>query len=407
METSTNLYTKMLGLGSDWVVASLDLDLTKKVVEIHLSHDSKEGYCTECEQQAKVYDYSATRKWRHLDTMQFSTVLIAKTPRVKCSKCGVKTAFLPWANKHSHFTLFFEAFAIEILQIAKSTKDACELLSIHWHQAQSIMERAVERGMARREEQEVAWLGMDEKSFRKGHDYISVLNDLEQGRVIEVSEGRSSSVAQDLITNGLSDYQREMVCGVSIDMSAPYIKAIREHLINADIVHDKFHISKHLGNAVDITRRQENKKLSSIGDKSLVGTKYNWLRGAKSLNEEELKVIEYASARELEVSKAWYLKEFFGYFWLKANAENALKFFCYWAREVIDSGNKPMLKVAKMLHRHMDNILTYFDSYITNAVSEGLNSKIQSLKANARGFRTFKNYRTSILFFCGKLKLAP
>lgn len=398
----------MLGLGSDWEVTLVDLSLEEKEVRLSLKHLNSIGCCSECDEEGAVYDYSPERKWRHLDTMQFSTVIEAKTPRIKCSKCGkVKNARLPWAGKHSHFSLLFEAFAIQVLQMATSVSDASKLLGLNWNQAQTIMNRAVERGLLRREEEEVPWLGMDEKSFRKGHNYISVLNDLEQGRVIEVTEGRSSEVAEQLLTQGLSLEQREMVCGVSIDMSAPFIKAIKTHLQNADIVHDKFHISQHLTKAVDITRRRENKQLIQSGDDSLKGTKYQWLKNEIGLDEEECKSIERASLKELEVSKVWYLKELFSYFWKKYDKESALKFFIYWVKEVIEIGNKEMLKVAKMLHRHLENILTYFDCFITNAVSEGINSKIQSLKANARGFRSFYNYRTTILFFCGKLKLAP
>jgi len=101
--------------------------------------------------------------------------------------------------------------------------DAKSFLGLTWEQTQNIMERAVSRGLARRDGEEITWLGMDEKSFRSGHNYISVLNDLEQGRVLDVEEGRSSEVAETLFNKGLSEYQREMVCGVSIDMSAPYI----------------------------------------------------------------------------------------------------------------------------------------------------------------------------------------
>lgn len=407
MEKSKELYRQMLGLGSDWELDSVDLDLDEKAVKINLKYSAEESCCSECSGTAPVYDYSAQRRWRHLDTMQFSTVLFAQTPRVKCPQCGVKNAKLPWANKHSRFTLFFEAFAIEVIQIAKSISDACTLLRLHWNQAQQIMQAGVERGLARRANEEVPWLGMDEKSFRKGHNYISVLNDIEGGRVIEVAEGRSSEVAENLLNEGLDSFQQEMVCGVSIDMSAPYIKAIRKCLKNADIVHDKFHISQHLNKAVDITRRRENKQLLKEGDDSLKGTKYQWLRDSAGLDEDELRAIEEAVGKELEVSKAWYLKELFGYFWRKSDAKRASKFLLYWVKEVVDSGNKEMLKVAKMIHKHLDNILTYFDSYITNAVSEGLNSKIQSLKSNARGFRSFKNYRTTILFYCGKLNLAP
>ena len=143
------------------------------------------------------------------------------------------------------------------------------------------------------------------------------------------------------------------------------------------------------------------------GDESLKGTKYQWLKHETGLSEEELQAIKSASSKELEVSKAYYLKELFNYFWQKYDKKSALSFLVYWVKEVIDIGNKEMLKVAQMLRNHLENILTYFDCFITNAVSEGINSKIQSLKANARGFRSFENYRTTILFFCGKLKLAP
>ena len=407
VETSKELYHQMLGLGKDWEVSSVNLNLESKEVVLEVSHLTSKGFCTECDGYCKVYDYSPERRWRHLDTMQFSTVLVAKPPRVNCPKCGVKTAFLPWATKHSQFTLLFEAFAIEVLQVSKSIKDASGLLGLNWHQTQTIMKRAVERGLIRRQEGEITWLGMDEKSFRKGHDYISVLNDLDQGRVIEVTEGRSSEVAETLLTQGLSKKQREMVCGVSIDMSAPYIKAIRTHLKNADIVHDKFHIMQHVTNAVDLTRRRENKELLKAGDDTLKGTKYDWLRNKAGLREEELQMIKDLSSRQLEVTKAWHLKEMFGSFWKQHNAQDALKFFAYWVLEVKESRNKAMWKVVKMLWRHMKNILTYFDCFITNAVSEGLNSKIQSIKAMARGFRSFDNYRTTILFYCGKLKLAP
>lgn len=407
METSKDFYQQILGLGKDWKVTSVDTDLSAKTVKICLGHNSKTGYCNECEKQSPIYDHTTARQWRHLDTMQLSTILEAKIPRVKCSQCGVKNAFLPWTEKHSRFTLMFEAFAVEVLQISKSVTDAKNFLGLTWEQAHNIMDRAVARGLSRRDEEEITWLGMDEKSFRSGHSYISVLNDLEQGRVIDVEGGRSSEVAENLLKKGLSDYQREMVCGVSIDMSAPYIKAIKKLLPHADIVHDKFHISQHLSHGVDLTRRQENRALVKQGDKSLVGTKYDWLRSQAGLKDSEIASLDYAFARGLEVAKAWHHKELFHLFWQKKDADSALKFFAYWAYEVLKSGNKHMIKVMKTLWRHMDNILTYFDCFISNAVSEGLNSKIQAIKANARGFRSFKNYRIAILFFCGKLNLAP
>jgi transposase len=407
MDLTSNHYAQLLGLNAPWNVTDVDLNIEKLRVDIHVSYDGDRGCCPQCDAECRVYDQSAERSWRHLDTMQFGTYLHSKSPRIKCQEHGVITMSLPWADKHSGFTLLFEAFAIRVLQASRSTQDAGRLLGVGWHQLQSIMDRAVERGLARRDSEEIAWIGMDEKSFRKGHNYISVINDLENRRVLEVVEGREGNAANQLITKALDEKQREMVCGVCIDMSAPYIKAIRERLPHADIVHDKFHISQHLGNAVDKTRRVEHAKLQKQGDKSLTNTRYLWLKGMEHLSDEALARLEMIGRAELDVSKAWHLKELFKHFWSRRDKNYAIKYFEFWTDKVKSSGVLEMKKVARMLKKHFDNILTYFDCYITNAFSEGINSKIQALKANARGFRNFKNYRTRILFFCGKLALSP
>lgn len=407
MDATEEHYAKLLGLDSPWRVQRVKLSVEKLRVDIFVEYGQTTGTCPECATACRVYDRSPNRMWRHLDTMQFETFLHCEPPRVECRTHGVKTMPLPWAGKHSRFTQLFEAFAIEVILASRSLKDAGDLLRLDWHPLHSIMKRAVDRGLERRENDEIAWIGMDEKSFRKGHDYISLINDLEEVRVLDVVEGREGSAADDLIQKALDEEQRKMVCGVAIDMSAPFIKAIRSHLPNADIVHDKFHIAKHLNEAVDKTRRKEHRKLLKNKDERLKGTRYDWLRGMEHLSDESLAQVEALAKTELGVAKAWYTKELFRHFWTRRDAEFARTFFERWYKEALGTGLPEIRKVAQMLKKHLDNILTYFNSYITNAASEGINSKIQALKANARGFRNFENYRTTILFFCGKLELSP
>ena len=110
---------------------------------------------------------------------------------------------------------------------------------------------------------------------------------------------------------------------------------------------------------------------------------------------------------QLKVARAWAAKELFTQFWQYQEAGWARRFFKDWFGWISRSRLKPLIAVARMLQRHLENLLTYLKHHITNAVTEGLNSKIQSLKSAARGFRNFKNYRTRILFFCGKLDLYP
>lgn len=407
MDITEKHYETLLGLDSSWSVVKVDLSIKELRVDIYIEHVGNGAICPECRETRKLYDHSPERTWRHLDTMQFETSIHCKPPRVKCEQHGVITACTPWAGKHARFTLLFEDFAVKVLEASRSISDAGKLLRLNWNQVQCVMKRAVERGLERREKDEIPWLGMDEKSFRKGHNYISVINDIEGSRVLDVVEGRDGTVAEELINKALDANQREMVCGVAIDMSAPYINAIKKHLPHADIVHDKFHISKHINDAVNKTRVKEHRAMLKQNDDRLKGTKFLWLRGLEQLDDESLSQIEDLKKAGLNVAKAWYVKEMFKSFWGRRDAKFAQSYFDFWYREAFATKLPEMQAVARMLKKHLGNILTYFDCYITNAVSEGINSKIQAIKANARGFRNFENYRINILFFCGKLRLAP
>ena len=217
--------------------------------------------------------------------MQFETIIKTRIPRANCSSCGVKTITVPWAGKHSRFTLLFEAFAIEVLKSSASIASACKLLKLDWSAADRIMIRAVERGLARRSDEPVEKLGIDEKSFRSGHRYVSTLNDLAAGRVIEVVEGRDEESASKLFES-LTSAQREKVEAIALDMWRAFINASKKSCPDADLVHDKFHVSKHLGEAVNAVRKAEVKKLRAVGDTRLDGTRWWWLYSEENIKDE-------------------------------------------------------------------------------------------------------------------------
>lgn len=188
MDTTEKHYARLLGLDSPWKVTRVKLSVDKQRVDIFIEYGELTGFCPECGSACRVYDHSPGRTWRHLDTMKFGTYLHCEPPRAECEQHGIKTLRIPWAGKHSRFTQLFEAFAIEVVLAGRSLKDVGELLGLGWYSLHSIMKRAVERGLERRSNDDLAWIGMDEKSFRKGHDYISLLNDLEEVRVLEQVE---------------------------------------------------------------------------------------------------------------------------------------------------------------------------------------------------------------------------
>lgn len=403
-------YNKLLGLGEEWKVVDGRLDVAASKLDIYLDYAERCAPCPECGTLSPMHDSQKERVWRHLDTMQFQTLIHAKMPRCNCAEHGVKVIDIPWAEKNACFTLLFEVFAIEVLKSAKSVSAAQRILRLNWDQVFRIKERAVKRGLLCRAAEEISFIGMDEKSFLAGRNsdaFACIMTDIEGHRVLEVSRGRSEEGATALINRALNPVQQYMVSGVAMDMSAPFAKAVRNRLVNADIVYDRFHLMKHLNDAVDDVRRSEHARLKKKHDRRLSKTRHLWLKGLEHLSPESQKRLQELVDENLLTGKAWGFKEAFYEFWERRNKSYAEAFFNRWFEDVIASGIKPMIRVAKMFKRHLAGILHWYDMFISNAMAEGFNAKIQAVKVNARGFRNFENYRIAILFECGKLNLLP
>jgi transposase len=404
-------FYRVLGLSEPWQVEDVKLDLGGKKVEVRVA--VKSG--TKWAEDGKLLPIAGyeERRWRHLDTMQLETIITARVPRVSWIEEGeegvkktTKMVRVPWAEPGSRWTLAFEAFAVQVLTACGSTNQAAEWLRLDWRSLNRIMERAVERGLARRNLKEIPYLGIDEKSFRKGHRYGSLVNDLDKGVVLEVVEERTTEAAVCAL-NTLPPDVLKNVKAVAIDMSAAYACAIDLTCPQAEIVHDKYHVSALLGHAVDEVRREENARLMARGDMILKGTRYDWLFQPENLNDERLLSFKKLVDRELKTSKAWHHRSLFTEFWNQSCVTSARRFFEQWFTHAVRSKLKPIVDVARTLLRHLPGLLAYITHRITNALSESLNSRIQTLKNNARGFHRFSSFRTRILFFLGGLDLQP
>lgn len=405
MKTLSEHYKELLGLDEFWSVDDVTINLPKKRVDIEVVYIGEEVQCPQCKTPCAKADHMPERTWRHLDTMQFETIIKSCIPRSACAQCGIKTIDVPWSDKYSRFTLLFEAFVLKVLEASSTIQSASHITGLGWNQLHSIMRKAVERGLSKRCTDEIEYVGIDEKSFRSGHRYISTLNDLDKGCVLEVVEGRDEDSA-DKLWDVFTEKQRGTIKAVAMDMWKAYINTAEKNVPEADIVHDRFHISGYLNKAVDTVRKVEHRSLQGIGNDILKGTKYDWLRNPENMHEEQWYSFSSLKDIELKTSKAWAIKEQFRWFWEYTYTANAKKFFKQWYNWAIRSKLEPIKEAAKTIKEHIENILTYFKHWITNAVSEGLNSRIQSIKSAARGFHSFENYRTRILFYCGKLDLS-
>jgi len=402
------LYRQILGINEPWRVGRVELERAAGEIHVYLEHDEETRWpCPECGAACALYDHQPERRWRHLDTCQFRTILHAQPPRSDCPEHGPRVVRLPWAEPGSRFTALFEALAIAWLRQA-SQSGVAELLSLSWDEIHGILERAVRRGLERRQAEPVLHLGVDEKSFRKRHRYLTVVNDLDRGRVLYVAEGRRQA-SLDGFWETLTAEQRDSIEAVAMDMWDPYVASTRVHLEESDqkIVYDKFHIAQHLAKAVDQVRRAENKQLRAAGDERLTGTKYQWLRHPASFTDQAWREFQALRDADLKTARAWALKESLMRLFDYRYAGAARRFFEMWSQWASRCRLEPMIRVARMLRGRLDNVLTYLKHGVTNAVSESLNSRIQWVKATARGFRNQQNFITAIYFHCGGLNLDP
>jgi transposase len=402
------LFRRILGIEAPWYVQTVDLKLEEGEVHVHLAHEEMIHWpCPECGAPCKLHDHQPQRRWRHLDTCQYRTILHAEPPRAECGEHGVRVVRLPWAEPQSRFTELFEAMAIEWLKVA-SQKAVAEQLHLSWEEIHGIMKRAVKRGMERRKAEKVSRLGVDEKAFRKGHQYLTIVNDLVQNRVLYVAEDRKQS-SLDGFWQSLSKEQMESIEAVAMDMWDPYVNSTRAHLPEADdkIVYDKFHIAQHLGDAVDEVRRKEQKVRKAAGDDRLTGTRYDWLKSRAKMEPQDRKQFDALRKSGLKTARAWALKETAMNLFSYVYERPARKHFRWWLGWASRSRLEPMIEVAGMLKRRFENIITYLKHRITNAASESINAKIQWVKYTARGFRNKQNFIDAIYFHCGGLQLAP
>lgn len=403
----TEHYAQLIGVRSPWEVT--EVELSHEDQELRISVSQRTGSrlrCPECDAACPGYD-TRERRWRHLDTMQYRTLLIAQVPRVDCAEHGVRQVSVPWADPGSRFTALFEVLVIDWL-LEASFAAVARQLRMSWDEVAGIQERAVERGLARRDRQPPTHIGVDETSFQKRHEYVTTVNDLDEGVVLYVADDRK----QEALDGFYEELGPEACAGletVVMDMWAPYITSTREHLPEADrkIVFDKFHVAKHLGDAVDRVRRQENRELRAEDDERLVKTKYWWLQNPDRMDARQWREFAPLRRSRLKVARAWAIKEAAMLLWGYAQRGWAARMWKRWYGWAIRSRLEPVKRVARMIQKHWEGVLNAATSNVTNALSEGLNSQIQWIKRKACGYRNRERFRLAIYFHLGGLNPYP
>jgi transposase len=281
-------------------------------------------------------------------------------------------------------------------------------LRLSWDEVAGIQERAVRRGLARRNHKPPTRIGVDETSFQRRHEYVTTVNDLAEAVVLYVADDRKQE-SLDAFYEGLGPEACTRLEAVVMDMWAPYIASTRAHVPEADakIVFDKFHVAQHLGNAVDEVRRRENRELRAAGDERLVKTKYWWLQNPQRMSARRWREFAPLRRSRLKVARAWAIKEAAMLLWGYAKRGWAERMWERWYAWAMRSRLEPVKRVARMIQAHWEGVLNAASTNVTNALSEGLNSKIQWIKRKACGYRNRERFRLAIYFHLGGLDLYP
>jgi transposase len=246
-------------------------------------------------------------------------------------------------------------------------------------------------------------ISIDEKSFKKGHKYVTVLSHPKTGVVLDVGENRDEESVNNLIVSTFTKDQRDNMLTISMDMWKAYINAAKTTLPNAEVVHDKYHLIAYLNKSMDQVRRREVKIEEELKD-----SRYALLKNEINMTEKQKVKFEFIKASNFEVSKVWNIRENFkSLFDYTHNEKDAKKLIIEWAKDSFMHNITEINKVVLMLLRHVDGVVNALTTSLNNAMAERLNGKIQEVKLAGRGYRTFKNFRSAILFFYGGLNLYP
>ena len=396
-----DLFQMALGLDNNWHVVNSEFNPQEKRLDIYLDFKPGTSFpCPICAYESKAYD-TEEKTWRHLNFFQHEAYLHARVPRIRCNAHGVRLIDVPWARQHSGFTLLFEALILAMAD-GMPIKAIAEMVEETDKRLWRIIEHYVKKDLEELDLEKVTRVGVDETSAKRGHKYVSLFVDMDTKKVIFVTEGKDASTVQ-AFKEHLSKHSgnAKNITEFSCDMSPAFISGINEHFPKARVTLDKFHVIKLLNKAIDEIRREEQKT-----EYELIASRYIWLRNQNNLTSRQRNKLNSLSGMKLKTARAYRMKLVFQDIFSTDEplGRYALKKWYGWA---IRSRLEPIKRFARTLKEHWNGITRWFKTKLTNGLLEGLNSIVQAAKTRARGFRSQHTFKLMIYFVAGKLGRLP
>ena len=360
--------------------------------------------CGQCGATGRYRDTRPLRRFRHVPLWGIPVELRYEPRRVSCPRCaGVHVESMPWVSGKQRMT---RALMVTLATWTRVLpwQQVARLFRCAWGTVATAVEEAVTYGLAHRDLEGLTHIGIDEISRKRGHVYVTNVYDLERKRLVWSGEGRKEATLEAFF-DFLGAEKTAALEGICCDMWQPYIDVIKDRAPQAVLVFDKFHLVRHLMEAVDQVRRDEIREKGPEHKALMYRTRFIWLKNPWNLTEGQAFRLGELEQFNLKINRAYLLKELFRRFWEYRSAGWAKRYLTKWFWWATHSRLEPMRNFAWMLRRHEGGILNYFKMPIDNGTVEGLNNKAKLVIHKAYGFRTAKNYIRNLYHCLGDLPL--
>ena len=358
--------------------------------------------CGVCRRRCRrVHSIREERQWRDL-SMRKATLILRYRPRqIDCPRCGVRVEDFPWAEPWARVTRAL-GNAVALLARELSWQGRARQYGLNWKTVAGIVRRAVQYGLGKRKRPPVHVIGIDEVSRRKGQVYLTVVYDLEWRVLLWVGDDRTEEAVKPFFTKAMGRRRCATLRVVCVDMRAAYANLVEEYARNAQILFDRFHIVKHLNEAVDEVRRSEMRRLVGKEKAEFKSTRWLLLKNPWNLTTDQQERLSTLVRLNLPIVRAWYLKEAFQLFWDYRQRARARAHLEKWMNSAMRSRLEPLKRFVRMLRSHLAGILAWTNIRLSNGALEGMNNKIKSISHRSFGFRSAKNFIAAIYHCCAR-----
>jgi len=357
-------------------------------IVFHMRQPRETCRCVSCGSSDVKLRGHVQRRFRGLPIGGKRVTLVLPIPRVECQSCRVvRQVPVNFAEPRRSYTKSFARYALELSRLM-TIQDVARHLGVSWDVIKEIQKQDLQRRFSKPKLKHLRQIAIDEISVGKGHRYVTLVLDLENGVVVHVGEGKGGEALTSFWKRLRSSGAK--IRAVATDMSPAYIDAVTTHLPQATLVFDRFHVMKLFNDKLSDLRRELHREATDVMHKDVLkGTRWLLLKRPENLDPKRNEPARLEEALRLNqaLATAYYLKEDLAEVWEQEDQETAQAFLLDWIAQAETSGIRLLMTMARTLRAHAWRILAYYDYPISTGPLEGTNNKIKTMKRQAYGFR--------------------